>query len=63
MSWISVFTRIPALAVATPIAIVFAIWIAAMYGYKLEIDVIGLRFDKPIQAIVTTPVAEGVVRR
>ncbi|UIK01158.1 hypothetical protein LZK82_26885 (plasmid) [Rhizobium leguminosarum] len=46
MTWLTFFVRIPALAVVTPIAIVAAILIAAIYGYRLEIDAIGLRFDK-----------------
>jgi hypothetical protein len=46
MTWLTFFVRIPALAVATPVAIVAAILIAAIYGYRLEIDAIGLRFDK-----------------
>lgn len=46
MTWLSFFVRVPALAVATPIAIVAAILIAAIFGYRLEIDAIGLRFDK-----------------
>lgn len=46
MTWLSFFMRVPALAVATPIAIVATILIAAIYGYRLEIDAIGLRFDK-----------------
>jgi hypothetical protein len=48
MSWFSVLSRMPLLAVAMPIAIVAAIWIAAVYDYRLEIDAIGLRFDKPV---------------
>jgi hypothetical protein len=46
VTWLSFFVRVPALAVATPIAIVAAILIAAIFGYRLEIDAIGLRFDK-----------------
>jgi hypothetical protein len=46
MTWFSFFVRIPAFAVATPAAVVAAILIAAVYGYRLEIDAIGLRFDK-----------------
>lgn len=38
--------RFPSLAVATPVAVVAAILIAAMFVYRLEIDAIGLRFDK-----------------
>lgn len=46
MNWLSVFGRVPVLAVSTPIAVVAAIFIAAVYGYRLEIDAIGLRFDR-----------------
>jgi len=46
MTWLSYFARMPALVVATPLAVVAAILIAAIYGYRLEIDAIGLRFDK-----------------
>lgn len=46
MTWLTFFARVPAHAVVTPIAIVAAILIAAIYGYRLEIDAIGLRFDK-----------------
>jgi len=46
MTWLSVFSRIPILAVSTPAAVVAALLIAAVFGYRLEIDAIGLRFDK-----------------
>lgn len=46
MTRLTFFVRFPSLAVATPVAVVAAILIAAMFGYRLEIDAIGLRFDK-----------------
>ena len=51
MSWLSYLVRMPAFAVVTPLAVVAAILIAAIYGYRLEIDAIGLRFDKNSVAI------------
>ncbi|WP_188356161.1 hypothetical protein [Rhizobium rhizogenes] len=46
MIWLSFFVCVPALAIAAPIAIIAAILVAAIYGCRLEIDAIGLRFDK-----------------
>lgn len=46
MTRLSFFGRIPAPAFANPLVIVAANLVAAIYGYSLEIDVIGLRFDK-----------------
>lgn len=51
MTWLSFFLRVPALAVATPFAIVAAILIAAIFGYRLEIDAIGLRFDRSVAPV------------
>ncbi|MDX0500289.1 hypothetical protein GOC68_29395 [Sinorhizobium medicae] len=46
MNWLGVFARVPALAFTTPVAVVVAILISAIFGYRLEIASIGLRFDK-----------------
>lgn len=57
MTWLYSFIGVPALAVAPSIAIVAAILIAAILGYSLEIDAIGLRSDKgpPLALEATKP--------